>query len=47
MKGSNHLEDLIKEMLKNDSNEAKKELLLKNEGFELTKSIETISDRIN
>ena len=41
------LEDLIKEMLKNDSNEAKKELLLKNEGFELTKSIETISDIIN
>ena len=36
------LEELISQMIKNDSDEAKKELILKNEGFNLPNPLETI-----
>ncbi len=38
------LEQLIEEMVLNDHKEAKKELILKNEGFSLTNSLETIPE---
>ena len=34
------LESLVEEMVKNDLNEAKKELILKDKGFKISKSIE-------
>ena len=41
------LEDIVSEMIKCDSNEAKKELILKNKGFNLSNSIETIPEIMN
>ena len=41
------LEELISEMIKHDSNEAKKELILRNEGFSLSNPIETIPNIMN
>ena len=36
------LEEMIEEMISNDSKQAKKELILKNKGFQLNESLETI-----
>jgi len=41
------LEELVAEMIKNDSNEAKKELILKNKGFPTINSVETIPNIMN
>tara|TARA_B000000532_G_C18845473_1_gene397036 strand:- start:41 stop:1177 length:1137 start_codon:yes stop_codon:yes gene_type:complete len=41
------LEELVAEMIKNDSNEAKKELILKNKGFSTLNSVETIPNIMN
>ena len=41
------LEEIVSEMISNDINEAKKELILKNEGFNLSNSIETIPEVMN
>ncbi len=42
-----NLEQLVREMIKNDSNEAKKELILKNKGFPTVNSVETIPNIMN
>ena len=41
------LEDIISEMIINDTEEAKKELILRKEGFNSTNSIETIAEIMN
>ena len=41
------LEELVAEMIENDSNEAKKELILKNKGFSTLNSVETIPNIMN
>ncbi len=41
------LEELVAEMIKNDSYEAKKELILKNKGFPTINSVETIPNIMN
>ena len=41
------LEQLVTEMINHDSNEARKELILKNEGFMLTNPLETIQNIMN
>ena len=41
------LEEIVSEMISSDINEAKKELILKNEGFNLSNSIETIPEIMN
>ena len=41
------LEQLVSEMIKNDSNDAKKELILKNKGFSTLNSVETIPNIMN
>ena len=41
------LEQLVAEMIKNDSNDAKKELILKNKGFSTLNSVETIPNIMN
>ena len=40
-------EEIVSEMISSDINEAKKELILKNEGFNLSNSIETIPEIMN
>ena len=41
------LEQIISEMITNDTKEAKKDLILKNEGFPSQNSLESISDIMN
>ena len=41
------LEEMVKEMIKFDSLEAEKEIILKNKGYEVVNSVESIPSDVN